>query len=178
LQPKHSEGLEKYFMNGIYLLLGSNLGDRLNELSKAGQLLQENDIVINQCSSIYETEPWGIVDQPHFLNVVLKVETKRSPEQLLQICLLIENKMGRKREIKWGARNIDIDILIFFNEVISTDELTLPHPGVIDRRFTLLLLCELAGHKLHPEEDQTLQQLLDKLPDDQSCKRTELHLTL
>ena len=165
-------------MNGIYLLMGSNLGDRLNNLSEAVRILEQKGIQLLRSSAIYETEPWGIVEQPKFLNVVLEVTSNANPEELLQKCLNAEEQLGRRREIKWGARNIDIDILFYKNEIIRSAELTIPHPGVIDRRFTLLPLYELAPYQLHPEINKTMSQLFDNMPDDQSCKRTELHLTL
>jgi 2-amino-4-hydroxy-6-hydroxymethyldihydropteridine diphosphokinase len=101
-----------------------------------------------------------------------------NPEQLLHHCLATEEELGRKRDIKWGARNIDIDILFFNNEMLDSPNLTLPHPGASERRFTLLPMSDLAPDEKHPESGYTMRQLLDNMPDDQSCTRTELHLTL
>jgi 2-amino-4-hydroxy-6-hydroxymethyldihydropteridine diphosphokinase len=125
---------------------------------------------------VYETEPWGLTDQPNFLNIVLKVDCSHVPQNLLKACLAIEEQMGRKRVIKWGARTIDIDILFFHDEIIASSNLEIPHPGIIDRRFTLLPLSEIAGDQIHPVTNETIKQLLDKHTDDQSCKRTELLL--
>ena len=163
-------------MNGIYLLLGSNLGNRLAQFSKAVRLLEDNGVKMLRSSVIYETEPWGNVNQPSFLNAVIEVSTKVPPRELLAICLGIEIQLGRKRGIKWGARNIDIDILFYHNEIIAEDDLIIPHPGIPDRQFTLLPICDLAANERHPLTKESMQQLLDKMPDDESCKRTELHL--
>ena len=165
-------------MNGIYLLFGSNLGDRLIQFADAVRLLQEHGIEIKRFSTIYETEPWGILDQPKFLNMVVEVETELLANQLLEKCLLVERQLGRKREVKWGARTIDIDILFYRDCIISSDSLKVPHPGIQDRLFTLIPLCELAGDEMHPELQLPLKRLLNNMTNDHSCKRTELHLAL
>ncbi len=163
-------------MNGIYLLLGSNLGDRLNNLRTACSLLQQEGIKILNESSIYETEPWGTSDQPWFLNIVLQIETLLDEKTLLDICLKVEQEMGRVRLEKWGARLIDIDVLYFNDRVLKTDKLLLPHPGIEDRRFTLLPLCEIAAEETHPISNQSQAELLSKCKDELDCRLTEFHL--
>ena len=113
-------------MNGIYLLLGSNLGDRLGNLKKAEDLLEKAKIKVLNESSIYETEPWGKQDQPWFFNVVLQIETSLRPVELLEKCLEVELSMGRHRKEKWGERIIDIDIL-YYDDVIEENRTSYPY---------------------------------------------------
>lgn len=152
-------------MSGIYLLLGSNIGRRLKNLERAKELIISNGITIRKESQVYETAAWGNEDQESFLNQVIEVETKKSPQRLLQITQMIENEMGRVRYEKWGKRLIDIDILYFNELVFQENDLSLPHPGIADRRFTLVPLVEIAPELLHPELSKTQTQLLDECPD-------------
>ena len=147
-------------INGIYLLLGSNLADKRVNIQRAIDLidLKIGDIIHN--SSLYETEPWGIKDQDKYLNRVLKVESQCSPRNLLKKCNEIESIIGRKRSVKWGERIIDIDILYYDDLVISDNELIIPHPEIQNRRFTLELLVELAPDLIHPLLQKDKKQLL------------------
>ena len=163
-------------MNGIYLLLGSNLADRLSNLRTAANLLQQEGVKILNESSVYETEPWGTSNQPWFLNVVLQVETLLSENELLGVCLKVEQEMGRVRDKKWGARLIDIDILYFNDSILKTENLAIPHPGIEERRFTLMPLCEIAPEETHPVLNQSQVILLSKCQDRLDCKLTEYHL--
>ena len=163
-------------MNGIYLLIGTNLGDRLANLRKAEQLLMENRVKVLDESSVYETEPWGESDQAWFLNAVLQVETIKSPIDLLETCLSIEEKMGRVRKEKWKERIIDIDILYYADEILDEKELTIPHPGIPERKFTLIPLVELCPDERHPILELTQLELLSKCSDKLDCKLTELRL--
>lgn len=163
-------------MNGIYLLLGSNLGDRLDNLRTATKLLQQEQIKVLNESSIYETEPWGPKDQPWFLNIILQIESTFSPEELLAICLETEKYMGRIREEKWGPRLIDIDILYFNDTALETGDLQIPHPGIPDRKFTLIPMCELSPDEIHPINKQTQLEMLSKCTDELDCRQTEFHL--
>jgi len=163
-------------MNGIYLLLGSNLGDRLANLKTASKSLQTNAIKILNESSVYETEPWGTAEQPWFLNVVLHVETFLQEDALLETCLATEKEMGRIRDKKWGERLIDIDILYYNDRVIKTKHLQLPHPEISNRRFTLSPMCELAPNQLHPTTKLTQAEMLTKCEDGLDCRITELQL--
>lgn len=163
-------------MNGIYLLLGSNLGDRLTNIKRAIELMDAHGIRVLNSSSIYETAPWGEANQGWFLNCVIQIEAPYTETQLLNKCLQIEEEMGRVREKKWGERIIDIDILYFNDVILDTETLKLPHPGIPDRRFTLLPLAELCPSELHPLLHQTQTQLLANCADTLDCRLTELQL--
>ncbi len=148
-----------------HILLGSNLGDREENLLRAKRHIVEKVGVILQSSTIYETAAWGKTDQPAFLNQVVALNTSLDPHPLLNALLDIENTMGRERKIKWGERTIDLDILLYENEVINDPALVIPHPGIANRRFTLLPLSEIAAHQAHPLLKKTMTQLLDECPD-------------
>jgi len=152
-------------MNAAYLLIGGNLGNRLDNLAKAGMHI-ENDLgEIIKASSIYETASWGIAEQPDFLNQVLLIETKFSAEEIMQLILSIENKMGRIRTEKNASRIIDIDILFFNDEIISQQDLTIPHLEIQNRKFALIPLNEIAPNFLHPVFNQSIQNLLSTSKD-------------
>ncbi|HXL56811.1 MAG TPA: 2-amino-4-hydroxy-6-hydroxymethyldihydropteridine diphosphokinase [Chitinophagaceae bacterium] len=147
-------------MNKAYLLTGGNLGNRLNNLDDAAKLIEQYCGKIVQQSSIYKTAAWGFKDQPDFYNQVLAITTNLSPEQLMQKLLAIEEKMGRKREVKMGPRIIDIDILLFNDEIIHQSHLSIPHPRLHERRFALTPLAEIAPNIIHPVLHKTSQELL------------------
>ena len=130
-------------MNGIYIGLGTNLGDRNSNLNKAIELISLQIGSVLKESTVHETKPWGKTDQPNFLNMVIKIETKLTPQQLLEKCLSIENEIGRVREEKWGPRLIDIDILYYNNEIINEENLIIPHPFIQEREFVLKPLNEI-----------------------------------
>jgi len=163
-------------MNGIYLSLGSNLGDRMKNLQEAVRLLHSEGLKIVKQSAVYETAPWGFTDQPSFLNAVVEVATTFNPHELLTLCLQTENRLGRKREMKWGPRIIDIDILFFGDVVLHEDQLAIPHPGIAARLFVLMPLCDIAPNEQHPETGLTFREILQRVPDDGSCQKTELVL--
>ncbi len=165
-----------YFMNGIYLLLGSNLDDRLANFRSALYVLAQKGVKMVRHAPIYETAPWGITDQPYFLNTVIEVQTGASPRELLQCCLDTEKSLGRVRGEKWGARIIDIDILFYHEHVIHEADFIVPHPGIADRRFTLLPLNDLLPDEIHPISKQTIRDMLNQLPQDDSCHQTDLAL--
>jgi len=148
--------------NVVFLGLGSNLGDRGENIKKAIEYL-ESKIRIEKVSSIIETEPYGFVDQPKFLNCVLKGTTVLSPFELLEFVLDIENKMGRKRLFKWGPRNIDIDILFYDDCVIDTENLKIPHPELHKRLFVLEPLCEIEKDFVHPVLKKSVYELYTQL---------------
>lgn len=154
----------------IYLLLGSNLGDRESILRRAIEELKGKGFSIKKNSSIYETEPWGIKDQPVFLNIVIEGRWSSSPEELLALCQNTEILLGRVRTVKWGERILDIDILYFGNSMVSTESLMIPHPGIPGRRFTLIPLNEIAGKKQHPVLKKTTLELLEGCEDDIGVK--------
>lgn len=116
-------------------------------------------------SSIYETDAWGNNNQPAFLNQATHIESQYEPQLLLSNILAIESILGRVRTMRWGPRIIDIDILFFSQRVVDTAELKIPHPGVPERKFVLVPLCEIAPDLTHPTLQKTIKQLLDECPD-------------
>ncbi len=144
----------------VYLSLGSNLGDREGNLRRALELLTEPRLRVVRVSSFYETEPQEVRDQPWFLNAVAEVETDLFPRQLLGRVQKIEQQLGRKRIREKGPRTIDIDILLFGGAVIETGELQVPHPRMMERRFVLEPLAELAPELRHPVTKRTVAEML------------------
>ncbi|TXK48708.1 2-amino-4-hydroxy-6-hydroxymethyldihydropteridine diphosphokinase [Pontibacter qinzhouensis] len=153
-------------MPKLYLLLGGNLGNRAIYLEQARERLAKRIGEITSSSSLYETAAWGKTDQPAFLNQVLVLQTMLQPEQVLQVIHAIERELGRERIEHWGARVIDIDILFYEDLVLQTQRLTIPHPQLHMRRFTLLPLAEIAPDLVHPVLDQTSQSLLASCKDE------------
>ncbi|OIN57071.1 2-amino-4-hydroxy-6-hydroxymethyldihydropteridine diphosphokinase [Arsenicibacter rosenii] len=152
-------------MHTVFILLGANLGDRVNTLQKARTLLGDRVGNVTRASAFYETAAWGLTDQPAFLNQVLLVETTDAPEVVLTKTQAIEQELGRVRHEKWGARLIDIDLLYYDQLICQSDRLTLPHPYLHVRRFTLVPLAEVAPDVVHPLLHQTNQILLDTCSD-------------
>jgi len=163
--------VDKFMTRGIYLLLGSNQGDKRQFLSLAETLLKTEVGNVVARSSIYITEAWGIADQPDFVNQVLEIETSLDPAHLLTNILEIENKIGRERVEKWGPRVIDIDILYFDVQIVSTKDLQIPHPEIQNRMFTLVPLCEIAPEFLHPVLHKTNKTLLEESSDTLAVRR-------
>lgn len=153
--------------DGIYILLGTNLGERKNNLQDAISKLNEVDeIFVTNRSKIYESSPWGITNQPRYLNQVLEVATSLEPYQLLIKLLSVEHKMGRTRNgIKWGPRIIDIDLLFYNQSCVERTGLVVPHPQLHNRRFTLIPLDEIAPLFYHPLLKKTTHQLLEECQD-------------
>ncbi len=145
-----------------YLGLGSNIGEREDNLQTAITLLKRSIEVIRRSKTL-ETEPFGLVDQPDFLNLVLEIETDLTPKELLTLCLLTEQEMGRKREIKWGPRNIDIDILLYEDIVLNEKDLIIPHQYLTERDFVLIPLTELSPDIVHPITGKTMSEHLKEL---------------
>ncbi|TCP52752.1 2-amino-4-hydroxy-6-hydroxymethyldihydropteridine diphosphokinase [Tumebacillus sp. BK434] len=151
-------------LHTAYLSLGSNLGDRVQNLCAAIRLLNAHpDIQVTNISSVYETAPVGMTDQPDFLNLALEIKTHLGPQNLLKITGSTELDMGRQRDIKWGPRTLDIDILLMDKQVMDTAELTLPHPRMGERAFVLLPLAELAGGMVHPVTQQTVSDMANQV---------------
>lgn len=149
-----------------YVGLGSNLGDRAGHLLLGVRGMLAADLRVSRLSSIYETEPLDVTSQPYFLNMVAELTGPLpSPEQLLARLLRIEYALGRRRDILRGPRTIDLDLLIYQEEIRSTEFLTLPHPRIGERRFVLVPLAELAPDLCLPESSLTINQLLAATPD-------------
>ena len=149
----------------VFLLLGTNLGDRKKNLTVARNAIELAVGPITNASAVYETAAWGKTNQPEFLNQALAVETLFAPEKVLEEILGIERNMGRKRDVKWGERIMDIDILLYENEIINTPHLRVPHPELPNRRFALVPLTEIAGDVMHPINKKTIHSLLESCPD-------------
>ncbi|MDQ6759431.1 MAG: 2-amino-4-hydroxy-6-hydroxymethyldihydropteridine diphosphokinase [Acidobacteriota bacterium] len=147
-------------MKTAYLSLGSNLGNREENLRRALDLLREAGVRVAKSSSIYETEPQDVREQPWFLNMVIEVETALFPKQLLGRIHKIERELGRKRTVPKGPRTIDIDILLYGSLVMDSAELEIPHPRMAERRFVLEPLQEIAPGILHPVTTKTVREML------------------
>lgn len=161
--------------NGKILLLGTNLGDRWNNLTTCREMIAKEVGEIQRASSLYETAAWGKTDQPSFLNQVVIVESELTPTKLLKALNGIENKMGRVRKEKWGERLIDIDILYFDDLLMDTPELKIPHPEIINRRFTLAPLNELVPNLIDPKHGQPISVLLSLCKDASNVNRLTHH---
>jgi 2-amino-4-hydroxy-6-hydroxymethyldihydropteridine diphosphokinase len=157
-------------MNKAYLLIGSNMGNRVQNIGLAKDLIQLSVGAIASASSVYETAAWGKQDQPDFLNQVIIVKTKLKAEACMKKILLIENAMGRIRRKKNDPRIIDIDILFFNNEIINEDALTIPHPELHNRKFVLIPMNELSPDLIHPVLNQSIQYLLSNSKDELEVK--------
>ena len=149
----------------MFLLLGSNLGDRKKNLTVARNEIELAVGPIIKTSSLYQTAAWGKTDQPDFLNQAIEVETSLSPEEALLQILKMEISLGRRRKEKWGERIIDIDILLYGDIVTNSPQLTIPHPRLPNRRFALVPLTEIAADVVHPELQKTIRELLEVCPD-------------
>jgi|SRR5215813_2568600 len=130
-------------MTLAYLGLGSNLGDRERNLGEARRLLEEAGARLLRASAVHETEPFGVIDQPRFLNQVVEVEWRLGPRELLGAVKAVETAAGRKPTYRWGPREIDVDILLFGSDTVDEPDLVIPHPGLYERDFLLRPLAEL-----------------------------------
>ena len=143
-----------------YIALGSNLGDKEGNLRRALELLQQRGVEVVKTSTFICTEPYGVTDQPQFLNGACEVRTSLAPLELLHTLLDIEQEMGRVRLRHWGERNIDLDLLLYEDVVMNTPELKLPHPDMQNRDFVLLPLAEIAPALIHPTLRKNISELV------------------
>ena len=143
----------------VYLALGTNLGDRPGNLQNAIAGLPPV-VTVLESSPVYETLPWGVTDQPAFLNMVIKAETHSEPLELMKHLKLLETRLGRLPSIRYGPRLIDIDLLFYDDLILNTAELTIPHPNLHERAFVLVPLSDLAPEFIHPVTGKTVRQLL------------------
>ena len=146
-------------MGCVYLALGSNLGDRMLNLTHALTLLPPA-VTIQRCSRVYETPPWGFLDQPAFLNMVIEGQTGLEPLELLDRLKFLEEKIGREKSVRYGPRLIDLDILFFDDLQLRTERLDIPHPRIAERAFVLVPLADLAPDLVVPDKGQTIRELL------------------
>ncbi len=147
----------------VYIGIGSNLGNREENCKRAIELLPENGIHVAVCSSMIKTEPWGVTDQPRFINMVIETETDLGPEELLNALKKIEDDTGRVPDIRWGPRAIDLDILFYDDLIMKKPDLEIPHPGIKERDFVLKSLAEIAPDLMHPVLKKNIKELLDAI---------------
>ncbi|HZD10271.1 MAG TPA: dihydropteroate synthase [Candidatus Binatia bacterium] len=169
-------------MTRVYLGLGSNLGDRMNCLRRAVRFLDgAPHVVVRDFSPVYETSPWGLEDQPNFLNMVVAADSDLSPGELLRVVKGIEQEMGRETTVRWGPRNIDIDVLFFGDVVVDEGEpgrqdLVIPHRGIEERAFVLRPLTDLAPGLVHPINGKTVTQMMKAVASEGPLRRLPLPL--
>lgn len=157
--------------HSVFIAYGSNMGNRENNISRALELLkQNNSIKLINNSEIYETDPVGITEQNKFLNGVLEIETLYNPSELMDFLLETEGKLNRVRDLKWGPRTIDLDILLYDDIVISDEKTIIPHPRMEEREFVLEPLNEIAPFIVHPISNKRINQLLKELKESESKK--------
>jgi len=147
-----------------FIGIGSNLGDRAFNIRQAIRIMAESwKIDVVSVSSLYETEPVGVRDQPDFLNCVIKVETELTPRELLKTLKGIEARMGRRPGPRWGPRRIDLDILFYGDLTLNEDDLIIPHPRAHERLFALMPLFEIAPDLMHPVLGRSIRELIEDL---------------
>ncbi|GAB3990987.1 hypothetical protein GCM10028807_19650 [Spirosoma daeguense] len=172
---EHAFALSPFRSFTTFLLLGANLGDRAATLQKAVKRIEYYVGKVQQQSPLYETAPWGVTDQPAFLNQVVTVETTLEPEAVLKQTQTIEQELGRVRMEKWSARTIDVDILYYEHLIWQSATLTVPHPYLHQRRFTLVPLADVAPDFVHPILGQTTLDLLAICADNGEVSRFSMN---
>lgn len=159
----------------LFVGLGSNLGDRAATLDHAAEALARVGIRVRRCSSLYETQPIGGPPQGWFLNQVIEAESDLTPEETLGACLEIETALGRTREVHYGPRTIDLDVLLYGREIREGPVLTLPHPRLHERRFVLVPLCEIAPQARHPVLGLSATEMLERCADRSEVRLHTMH---
>ncbi len=154
-------------MHTAYIGIGSNLGYREDNCERAIKLLIANGILVTKRSSMAETEPWGVKEQPDFINMAVEIKTGLTPEELLRLLKNIEIDVGRLPSSHWGPRIIDLDILLYDDVIMETPELQIPHPGISEREFVLKPLAEIAPDKMHPVLKKSVKKLLEEVDSSQ-----------
>ncbi|HGG0417590.1 2-amino-4-hydroxy-6-hydroxymethyldihydropteridine diphosphokinase [Clostridium botulinum] len=150
-------------MHTAYVAFGSNIGEKENYIKRALEKIEEREIKIIKVSPIYETEPYGVLDQDSFLNGVVKIETNLTPEDLIEELLHIEKQLDRVRERRWGPRTIDLDIIFYDDLIINEKDLVIPHKDMENREFVLKPLCDIDENFIHPVLKKSVRELYDRL---------------
>ena len=161
-------------MNNVFLQLGSNMGNRIELLSKAEEKIHNDVGRIIKKSKIYESTPWKVDGQSNYLNQVVKIDTELDPLNLLRKILLIENDLGRKRLEKWGERLIDIDILFYNDSILETPNLCIPHKHLHERNFVLIPFNDIDAEWIHPKINKSISQLLTDCSDNSNVYEFEI----
>ncbi|WP_075580304.1 2-amino-4-hydroxy-6-hydroxymethyldihydropteridine diphosphokinase [Acidaminococcus massiliensis] len=157
-------------MSIAYVALGSNLGDKEQNIRRALELMEQHGVRVRKVSPLLTTEPYGVTDQPEFLNDAAEVEWAGDAESLLHTLLAIEQEMGRQRKRHWGERNIDLDLLLFGDQILRSADLVLPHPDMANRSFVLEPLAAIAETVVHPVFHRTIGELWQALQEKQQKK--------
>lgn len=158
-------------MNNVFLIIGGNLGNKEKNLATARNLIGQKTGIVKELSTIYQTEAWGVLNQPVYYNQIIEILTEMNAGELMKSLLSIEQQMGRIRNERFGARTIDIDILFFNDEIHNTQDVTIPHPRLQERRFVLEPLHEIAPEFVHPVFQKTIAELLNELNDNTAVKK-------
>ena len=161
-------------MSLVAISMGSNLGNRLSSLRKAILLLKKEGFNIIKTSDVFETPPFGVSNQPRFLNACLLIDTETNPADLLEKLKKIENEVGRVRRFRWGPREIDLDIIFYDEKVIDGPSLKVPHPHMHERPFVLIPLKQISPQWVHPILKKTVEQMTEDLPECDILRITEL----
>lgn len=178
IYPYDKKIIQHRSKNTVYIGLGSNIGNRIKYLREAvkriSELIGEDESIV--ASSVYETKPYGNIDQANFLNAVIKISTSLELNELFKFLKLLEKKIGRSKRKKWGPREIDLDILFFNQRIFLSEKLVVPHPGVADRDFVLIPLNEIAKDFEHPVLKKKISDICSKIISENIIRRTNLKI--